>query len=104
MLTFLDNDGVLLRPGHLPIVGADAIDFLSSINDSSVSLTWKPTGADVAQSGDMGYTYGVYSMTINDSLHKGTYVTVWKKQAGGGWKVCLDSGNEGLGDTETAGD
>lgn len=99
-LSFIDNEGVLLRPGKAPIIGADAVDFITSINDSSFTLTWQPGGADIAQGGDMGYTYGIYEMKLGDSTHKGTYVTVWKKQADGAWKFCLDSGNEGV-DQET---
>lgn len=95
-LTYMDDEAVLLRPGRYPIIGADAVDLISSINDSSFTLTWRPDGADIAQSGDMGYTYGVYNMQIGDSAHKGTYVTVWKKDLDGNWKFCLDSGNEGL--------
>lgn len=96
-LSFIDDEGVMLRPGRMPIVGADAVDFVSSINDSSFILTWRPDGADISQAGDMGYTYGVYDMQVGDSSNKGTYVTIWKKNAGGVWKFCLDTGNEGIG-------
>lgn len=95
-LTYMDGEAVLLRPGRYPIVGADAVDLITSVNDGSFTLTWRPDGADISQSGDMGYTYGVYSMQIGDSTHKGTYVTVWKKDPDGNWKFCVDSGNEGL--------
>lgn len=96
-LSFIDDEGVMLRPGRMPIVGADAVDFVSSINDSSFTLTWKPDGADISQSGEMGYTFGVYNMQIGDSSNKGTYVTIWKKNSDGQWKFCLDTGNEGIG-------
>ena len=32
------------------------------------------------------------------SMQRGTYVTIWKKDADGTWKWVLDSGNEGLGE------
>ncbi len=63
-LEYIDNDGMLLRPEHLPIVGADAIDFLSLVNDSSYKLTWKPSKAEIAISGELGYSYGVYELAI----------------------------------------
>jgi len=96
-LEYIQEEGVLLRPHRMPITGAAAIDYLSSINDSSLILTWTPQGGDVSKSADMGYTYGVYTLAINDSAYKGTYVTIWQKQADGTWKFVLDTGNEGVG-------
>ena len=95
-LEYMNKDGVLLRPNKMPIVGAMAVDFLSSVNDSTFSLTWHPEGANVAKSADMGYTYGVYTMQMGDSLYKGTYVTIWQKEEDGSWKFLLDTGNEGV--------
>ncbi|MFT3702521.1 MAG: nuclear transport factor 2 family protein [Agriterribacter sp.] len=96
-LEYMRNDGVLLRPGRMPIIGASAVEFISNVNDTSFSLTWQPQGADVSQSADMGYTYGIYSMKMGDSLFKGTYVTIWQKEDGK-WKFSLDTGNEGTGE------
>jgi ketosteroid isomerase-like protein len=96
-LEYLEDDGVLLRPNHYPIVGADAIEFISSVNDSSFSLTWRPSRADVAQSGDLGYTYGMYTLKSADTTIRGTYVSIWHKNKEGKWKFVLDSGNEGVG-------
>jgi len=97
-LEYIEDDGILLRKNRMPIVGADAVDYLSSIDDSSFVLTWEPQGADMSQSSDMGYTYGVYTLKISDSTYKGTYVTIWHKQLNGKWKFVLDSGNEGVGE------
>src|SRR4026208_865013 len=55
-LEFIDDNGILLRPGHPPIIGADAIDFLSQANDTLYTLTWKPSAAEVSTSGDLGFT------------------------------------------------
>ncbi|MBX2921219.1 MAG: hypothetical protein KF746_03430 [Chitinophagaceae bacterium] len=96
-LEFINDEGILLRPGRMPIVGADAVDFITSVNDSTFELTWKPEGGNVSRSYDMGYTYGIYEMQVEDSTHKGTYVTIWEKQSNGDWKFVLDSGNEGIG-------
>ena len=58
-------------------------------------LRWSATKADVSASGDLGYTSGIYQMTVNNATgepmtEKGKYVTVWKKQPGGEWKVIED--------------
>ena len=96
-IELIDNDGILLRPNHYPILGAEAIDYLTQTNDSAFSLIWKPSGGEVAASGDLGFTYGIYTLSLKDSTIKGTYVSIWKKQKDGKWKFVLDTGNEGVG-------
>ena len=98
-LEYIDSNGVLLRPNQLPLVGADAIDFLILQNDSGYVLQWEPKGGTVAISGELGYTYGVYALrpSTKDTMMYGNYVSIWKKQADGSWKYVLDSGNEGIG-------
>jgi ketosteroid isomerase-like protein len=101
-LEYIDSDGVLLKPNFLPMVGADAIDYLIQINDTSYTLNWIPRHAFVSKSADMGYTYGIYALHPNeiDTVLYGTYVSIWKKEADGKWKFVLDSGNEGVGEFE----
>ena len=96
----IDSNGVLLRPNELPIAGADAVDFIIGLKDTGFSMSWKPSNAQVAASGELGYTFGVYeikSSVIDTSLF-GTYVTIWKKQPDGKWKFVLQSNNEGIGE------
>lgn len=97
-IEYIDSNGVLLRPNELPVVGADAIDYLIQLNDSNYVLSWQPKTGFVAQSGELGYTYGIYTLTPSqkDTILYGTYVSIWKKQADGRWKFVLDSGNEGI--------
>jgi ketosteroid isomerase-like protein len=101
-LEYIDSNGVLLKPDNFPIAGADAIDYLIQMNDSAYTLQWKPKDGAVAQSGEMGYTYGVYALkpSVKDTIIYGTYVSIWKKQSDGSWKFVLDSGNEGIGKEE----
>jgi ketosteroid isomerase-like protein len=101
-LEYIDSNGVLLRPNHPPLMGAEAIDFLIMQNDSGFTLKWQPKGGIVAQSGELGYTYGVYALKPGDkdTMLYGNYVSIWKKQADGSWKFVLDSGNEGIGEGE----
>jgi ketosteroid isomerase-like protein len=101
-IEYIDSNGVLLRPNEVPVIGADAIDYLIQLNDSNYVLTWHPKTGIVAQSGELGYTYGIYTLkpSEKDTLLYGTYVTIWKKQSDGRWKFVLDSGNEGIGEEE----
>ena len=94
-IEYMDDDGILLRPDHPPIIGANAIEYLSEQNDSSYTLTWKPSSARVAASGDLGYSYGIYNLELQDTTLQGTYVSIWKNKDGK-WKFVLDTGNPGI--------
>lgn len=94
------EQGVLLRPDNMPIVGKDAVkELISSTDDTSFELTWEPLFARAARSGDLGYTYGVFTISMKEggSTRKGTYLTIWIKESGE-WKWALDTGNNGVGD------
>ena len=66
-LQYIDNEGALLRPDHLPIVGAEAINYISFLSDTSYTLSWKPVHAEIAASGDLGYTYGTFKLQLPDT-------------------------------------
>lgn len=60
------------------------------------TLVWRPVFADIAASGDFGYTTGPYVLSFQREgvaqSRFGHYVTVWKKASGGQWKVRIDKG------------
>ncbi len=101
-LQYLADDGVMLRRNSYPIVGKDKISHdLLSDDDKNLTLTWAPLYADIAESGEIGYTYGLWEMHIKkedgtEDTRKGTYVTIWKKDKAGNWKFVLDTGKSGL--------
>ena len=102
-MSFAAHDGVLLRPKSYPIEGIDKIKESLGDSDTSFTLTWSPLFAAVSESLELGYTYGIYELTIkskeaNPQVHKGTYLTIWKKDKYGNWKFVLDTGNSGLGE------
>ncbi|MFT3981829.1 MAG: hypothetical protein QM687_15290 [Ferruginibacter sp.] len=101
-IEYIDSNGVLLRADHMPIIGANAIDFLIAQNDTGYTLNWRPENAVVAASADLGYVYGIYAVHPSsiDTVLYGTYVSIWKKQQNGKWKFVLDSGNEGIDSTD----
>lgn len=91
---FLGNlapDGIIFRPG--PVNG---IEVWSSRKSVPVLLTWEPETADIAASGDMGFTTGPweardYGPRKNPPAY-GYYMSVWRRQSDGQWKVLLDLG------------
>ena len=61
-------------------------------------LSWEPVRAEMAESGDLGYTFGNWIIKGKDESGNikegyGVYVTIWKKQNDGSWKFVLDGGN-----------
>ena len=97
-IEFADDSVVLLKPNRMPIVGKQSlIDSYSGKSDSGLLLSWKPEKAIIAPSGDLGYTYGIWTFIAPGDTSQGTYLTVWKKNAAGQWKYIADTGNDGLG-------
>ncbi len=98
--SFFASDAILQAP-HLPqMSGTDAIRqwIDTSMGFPGFAVTWTATSADVAASGDMGYTLGTFTfhMTMPDGSpidDHGKYTTIWKKQADGSWKVAVDTFN-----------
>ncbi len=100
-ISMFDSAGVKLQTNHIPIVGLEKIKaFLQSENDSGFILTWEPLSAKIANSGEIGFTYGTYKITnvsADSIMGEGTYVTIWGKNSSGQWKALLDTGNSGFG-------
>lgn len=95
-LTYADTSAVILRPKHPPIRGRANIAQFFPETPLNYHLTWEPQEASIAASGDLGYTYGIYTVTQENRQTHGTYVTIWKKNKKGDWKFVLDTGNQGL--------
>jgi ketosteroid isomerase-like protein len=90
-VSFLATDASVYAPGAPVAVGADAVRamFAQMSAAPGFSLTWAPLKAEVAASGDVGYTAGTYTASAGGAPEKGKYVTVWKKQ-GDVWMVSED--------------
>jgi ketosteroid isomerase-like protein len=91
-VSFFAPDGSVYPPGMPITTGTAAIrDMFAKMSSApGFSLTWTPAKADVSANGDLGYTAGTYDMTMGSAAEKGKYVTVWKKQSDGQWKVTDD--------------
>lgn len=91
------GDGVTLGNGVAPVVGQVAIAKSSTWSPKDYQLTWTPTDAVMGPSGDIGYTWGHYEGHSKDAngypvTTSGRYITIWRKQPDGNWKVVLDAG------------
>jgi uncharacterized protein (TIGR02246 family) len=98
LAAYYANEAVLMAPGMAPAVGKDAIRTMigQMVNDPALSLKFQASKVDAAKSGDVAYSQGTYTMTMTDPNTKrvfndhGSYVTVYRKQADGSWKVVSD--------------
>ena len=98
-LAYIADDGVILRDNSFPEQGKDKLRArFEGRSDTSFVLTWEPVFEKIAESGEIGYTYGFHTNLdkATGAITKGTYVTVWMKQPDGSWKYILDSGTQGL--------
>jgi len=92
------DDAVLMTPGMAAMSGKAAIqkgleDFLK---DPALALHFQPSTVDIANSGDLAYSRGTYTLTMTNPKTKkpmddhGSYVTDYRKQADGSWKAVAD--------------
>lgn len=91
------DDGVALGNGKAPMTGKVAIAKSANWKPEQYQLTWTPTDAVMSPQGDMGYTWGHFEGRSKDArgnpvLTSGRYITIWRKQPDGNWKVVLDAG------------
>jgi uncharacterized protein (TIGR02246 family) len=98
-MSFYADDAVELPNGAEMLQGKESIrKTMEFLNDKNNRLTWTPVHVDVAQSGDLAYTDGVFEFRSIDkdgkpAFERGKYTTIWKKQKDGRWEVVLDMGN-----------
>lgn len=94
-LEFAADSAVLNRGGKI-IKGKSEIEsYFNSQNIRNVRLEWPPEFVDVAESGDLGYTYGPFTFSgtsaEGDTIQSsGIFHTVWEKQEDGSWKYVYD--------------
>ena len=93
------EDGAVIREGDGEIrgraqVGASAV----GLDQPGVSLQWEPVRAEIASSGDLGWTTGTFVSEApgpdgRPVRTEGRYVSIWRLEPDGSWKVVMDLGN-----------
>jgi ketosteroid isomerase-like protein len=95
------EDGFMFPAGKPAVQGRNDIrDLMSNLRDprtgrGELTLEWEPIGGDVSSSGDLGWTYGSYRAATAQGERRGKYLTVWRRQPDGIWRVQADLGNPG---------
>lgn len=91
-LAFLADESLLFAPGPVP-----GKMFYRRQPDRPQKLSWAPDFADVAASGDLGYTSGPWEirpekMTDPPTAY-GHFNSIWRVQKDGSWKLEVDLGS-----------
>lgn len=102
-VSFYADDAAVFFPGTPMVTGKDAIRKTTDalFATAGFSLSFQTAKVEVSRGGDLAYTYGTNTVTMNDPkgkpvTDKGKYVAVYRKQADGTWKVVADIGNSDL--------
>lgn len=85
-----DDETIVFRP-HV----VKAKEFYDKKQADPGELFWEPSYARISRSGDWGFTTGPYVYTPNDDAANksyGQYISVWKANKRGVWKLALDIG------------
>jgi ketosteroid isomerase-like protein len=97
--SFLADNVSTLRADQPVLRGKAAMQqvWKGLLENKSISLRWQPASADISKSGDLGYTVGSYTITRRDDkgsaiVGTGKYLTIWRLQMDGSWKVEFDTG------------
>ena len=95
---YLAPDAVTVNNSTPEVHGLEAV--LAGFDGwpEGAELLWQPVAADIAASGDLGFTRGDWISRVPGedgavSESRGRYVSIWKRQADGAWKIILDFGN-----------
>jgi ketosteroid isomerase-like protein len=92
---FAAEDAVIRRGNDSLIVGKENIkNYYDKNANPNAKLKWTPDFIGVSDCGTLGYTYGRYVFSIQDTSgknieHKGVFHTVWRKQ-NNNWRFVWD--------------
>ena len=86
-LTVSDDETIIFRPGPVK-----ATYYFGKQKTDEGELTWRPALAKISRSGDWGFTTGPFELRDNEKSSFGDYVSVWKMNSKGVWKLALDLG------------
>lgn len=98
MANFADDAQLNTHKGVVKGTAALREHYKAMFAQKDFSIRWKPTFAEASQDGTLGYTFGEAEIKWTSPEGKpqsrpGRYVTIWRKQPDGVWKVVTDIGN-----------
>jgi ketosteroid isomerase-like protein len=95
-LEFFADDAIAFAPQVM--LAKDRLRKQPSTPFAVYELIWEPRTGDVAASGDLGWLTGPSTSINHKSVDKkpryGCYLSVWRKQPDGAWRVFIDVGTD----------
>jgi ketosteroid isomerase-like protein len=85
---FFEAQGIWLEAAGPAVIGRERIAAEAAQRRSA--LTWEPQFAEVAPSGEWGWTWGQWQLLDPGGKRiaaQGRYMSLWKKQPDGTWQV-----------------
>lgn len=82
------NDVRIFRNDRFPAVGRDAARLMLGYDHGH--MTVKKTDGGISRSGELGFAYGTYASERGDNTEKGSYITIWKRNFAGDWRLVVD--------------
>jgi uncharacterized protein (TIGR02246 family) len=108
-LAFYAEDASVFPPNAPMQTGKESMrkDLSEAMASPGFALSWQVNKVEASRGGDLAYSIGTYQGTMNDAkgrlvTERGKYVTVWKKQVDGKWKIVADIYNSDLPAPEAA--
>ncbi len=95
-VAFYSKDAVLLPPNDKKVDSQQGIrKYIGELLGApGLAINWKPAKVEVAPSGDLAYTQGSYTLTVDvhgkPVTDQGKTLEIWKKQEDGSWKCIVD--------------
>ncbi len=96
-VAFMANDGETLAPNEPAAKDKAAVrtGWVNLLGLPGLAIDWRPLRVQVAASGELGFTSGIYTLTSNDANGKpvtdrGKYLEVWTK-VDGQWRCLSDA-------------
>jgi ketosteroid isomerase-like protein len=99
-LEWFAPDAVVLTADGRIVSGADELrTYYASLGFPPAGFAWTPERGELAASGELGYTLGSWELRppgapADADLPSGRYLTFWRRQPDGSFRVVADSGGE----------
>lgn len=95
---FADTGIMLVKQGENIVGEAHVYEAMKPFfAQKGSTLSWLPEDGGISEAGDLGYTYGKYIRQYRteagaNTKETGRYMTIWRKQANGSYKIEVDMG------------
>ena len=88
LLDFASDEVRIFRDENFPAVGKESAKIM--LNSDHGKMTRQISGAGKSASNDLAWRYGPYSNEHGNAPEQGYYLTIWRYDRSGDWKIIVD--------------